>query len=129
MAVLPEADVLLNRAEWPQAVLLLPVVLPKSAKAPLAVFRLPSALLTRASSPRNVFPNVKSQPSRQSACALGESAKQARASGMSSKASGQAKWFMECFNGRVVVFICARFCLFCSPRGNDKVIPVVVFGQ
>ena len=41
---------------------------------------------------------------------------------MSSKASGQGEPFIEFVDGRVVVFMMRRFCLFCSPHGNDKMI-------
>ena len=64
-----------------------------------------------ASSPKTVFEFVK-QPCWQVAPASGEAAKQARASGMSSKVSVQDERFPERFNGRIVVFICAGFCIF-----------------
>src|SRR5882724_2117557 len=64
-----------------------------------------------ASSPRTVLSFVK-QPCWQVAPASGEAAKQASASGMSSKVSGQDERFPERFNGMVVVFIRARFCTF-----------------
>jgi hypothetical protein len=55
-------------------------------------------------SPKNVFFWLRSQPSRQSARAIGASAKQAKASGIS-KANGQYAQFVEGLN-RKVVFIC-----------------------
>src|SRR6266478_2472050 len=73
-----------------------------------------------ASSPKTVFEFVK-QPCWQVAPASGGAAKQAKASGMSNKARGQDARFIECFDGRVVVFICPRFCIFCSPHGNEKI--------
>src|SRR5439155_25161441 len=120
-AVLLEPLVFASRALLPVAVLPLPVRLLERAWNPMAVLNSPVVTLKSASSPRTVFSLVK-QPCWQTACACGESAKQGRANGMSSKSSGQAKWFIECFNGRVVVFICARFCLFYSSHGNDKMI-------
>ena len=138
VAVLPLPVVLKSSAPTPTAVLSWPVVLDKSASTPVAVFQLalrlflsasePTAVLLTpewfksASSPRKVFALTVSQPSWQTARAIGESPKQARASGMSSKASGQDSRFIECFNERVVVFICARFCLVCSPYRNDKML-------
>jgi hypothetical protein len=62
-----------------------PVVLLPSAEAPMAVLKLPVVLLRSASSPRTVFPSVK-QPSWQTACTCGESAKQASRSGMRTSA-------------------------------------------
>src|SRR4030095_12490762 len=92
--------VLLWSAEAPLAVLEFPVVLVKRAKAPLAVFKLPvvlfwstesptavlkpPALLSSALLPRTVL-KLPKQPSRQTARACGESAKQASRSGMRSK--------------------------------------------
>src|SRR5262249_1110294 len=58
-----------------------------------------------ASSPRKVLKLTASQPSWQTARACGESAKQARTSGMSSKTSRKGPRFIECFNGGVVGFI------------------------
>src|SRR5438445_3105976 len=74
-----------------------------------------------ASSPRNVLPVLVSHPSWQVARASGESVKQATTNGMRKKAR-KGERFVKFLNGRVVVFISARFCLFCSPHGNDKVI-------
>src|SRR5437016_13714463 len=90
------------------AVLPLPNVLLISALKPTAVLSVP-ALFTSASSPRTVLPFVK-QPSWQVARACGESAKQARASGMSSKGSRQNERFIKFLDGRVFVFICAKGC-------------------
>src|ERR1043166_5636854 len=116
------------RASKPLAVLLLPVVLLRSAPAPLAVFSTPLVLnwsalkpvavlkepllLPSASSPKKVLPPVAEQPSRQAARAAGARPKQARASGMSSKPSGQCERFTECCNWRVVVFIMPEHCFF-----------------
>jgi hypothetical protein len=41
---------------------------------------------------------------------------------MSSKTSRKGPRFIEYLNGRVVVFICARFCLVRTPHRNDKLI-------
>src|SRR5215471_15912920 len=62
-----------------------------------------------ASSPRNVLPVLVSQPSWQVARACGESEKQMRTSGRRN-ASRTGDWFIECFNGRVVVFISGENC-------------------
>src|SRR5436190_271787 len=116
----------LTTALNPNATLWLPVVLELSAIERLiadgrvvaaaagAIQRLKtdSRVLTpasfkSASSPKTVFWSAK-QPSWQVACACGQSGKQARTSGMISKAKGQCERFVECFNGRVVVFICVE---------------------
>src|SRR5437588_158786 len=76
------------------AVLSKPIVRLKSALTPLAVLR-------SAEQPTG---------SGVTARAVGERAKQATASGMSRSASRTGDRFTECFNGRVVVFICAEDC-------------------
>src|SRR5882672_8503436 len=103
-AVLELPVVFILSAPTPVAVLAKPVVLKVSAPLPIAVLRLPLVLLTSASAPRKVLKWVP-QSSRQTARACGETAKQPKASGMSSKASRTGDRFIECFNGRVVVFI------------------------
>ena len=115
------ADCVAKEPKIPVAVLLKPVVLLRSALKPTAVLLSPVVLFKSASSPKTVFSFVK-QPCWQVARACGKSAKQASTSGMTSKTSGQDERFIGLFDATVVVFICARFCVFFSPHGNDKVI-------
>ena len=68
-----------------------PTVLKRSAPAPVAVLSKPVVLEKSASSPRKVLVSGMSQPSRQTARAAGESAKQPSVSAMRT--------------GRIVVFL------------------------
>src|SRR5215211_4733011 len=87
----------------------------------MAVLLLPIVLLISASSPRTVLPLLK-QPSWQVPRACGESTKQDRANGMSSKTSRKGAGFIQCFSGRVVVIIIRGLCLFCYLHGKDEVL-------
>src|SRR6266581_5283746 len=97
---LPSSEELFLSALLPIAVLPSPNALVRSALKPTAVLSLAIAF-NSASSPRTVLLLVK-QPCWQVARASGASGKQANASEMSSKASGQYERFIEYVNGRVV---------------------------
>src|SRR6266478_1244978 len=112
-----ESPVLRESAPPPTPVLKLESVLEKRERQPIAVFPVPMVLLLSARSPRKALKRLESQPWLQIACAPGKNAKQARASGIS-KPSRQGTRCIECFNGRI--FICAKFCLFWTPLGKDK---------
>src|SRR3954467_6402068 len=88
-----------------------PVVLLVRACVPTAVFPVPVVSERSASLPKNVLLRLRLQPSWQVARACGESPKQRRASGMSSKASRTGDRLIERFNGRSVVFINAEDCI------------------
>jgi hypothetical protein len=107
------------------AVLKLPFMLLKSARKPTAVLSIPVSPMS-ASSPRTVFWFVK-QPSWQVARACGASANhtKARTNRISRNTSRTGDQPTEFVVGEVFVFIMRRFCLFCSPHGNDKMICTV----
>src|SRR6266576_863179 len=88
----------------PVAVLKLPVVLLKSALKPMAVLLKPVLLPEpMALSPKAVFP-LESQALGHCACAVGESAKQVRTSGMRRKASRKGDHPIDFPKCRVVIF-------------------------
>ena len=90
------------------AVFQLPVVLKYSALKPMAVLEMP-VLFRSASSPRTVLLLVK-QPSWQTARAVVESAKQARASGMRRRASRKGDRAIDFLKRRVVIFLVFIVC-------------------
>src|SRR2546430_355758 len=109
VAVLKPPVELLLSASKPLAVLFLPVVRLKSALKPMAVLLKPVIRLKSACSPSAVFwLGYPPSGGGSTACAVGESAKQASTKGMRRNAR-KGEQFIKFLNGIVFVFIYAEF--------------------
>src|SRR6266550_4721527 len=105
VAVFSTPMVLLKSAPVPRAVFWPPVVLLSSAKKPTAVLNSPVLRVNRALCPSAVLP-VGYPPSGGglTACAAGETAKQARASGMRRRPIREGDRTVDVLKCRVVIF-------------------------